>query len=142
MVARSLRQSDELTGRSRMVVLEFKEADLKPRPSPSKRSVPRGCASSFRCGANIFANEGDNIQPGDVLAKIPRETTKTKDITGGLPRVAELFEARKPKEVAIITEVDGVVSFGKDTKGKRRIVVTPRKARRSSTSFRRARTSP
>jgi DNA-directed RNA polymerase subunit beta' len=60
-----------------------------------------------------------------VLAKIPRESTKTKDITGGLPRVAELFEARKPKEVAIITEVDGVVSFGKDTKGKRRIIVTP-----------------
>ena len=63
--------------------------------------------------------------PGDVLGKIPRETTKTKDITGGLPRVAELFEARKPKEVAIITEVEGVVTFGKDTKGKRRIVVTP-----------------
>ena len=58
-------------------------------------------------GSNIFANEGDKVQPGDVLAKIPRETTKTKDITGGLPRVAELFEARKPKEVAIITEVEG-----------------------------------
>jgi DNA-directed RNA polymerase subunit beta' len=59
--------------------------------------------------------EYGSIQPGDVLAKIPRETTKTKDITGGLPRVVELFEASKPKEVANITEVDGVVSFGKDT---------------------------
>ena len=62
---------------------------------------------------------------GDVIAKIPRETTKTKDITGGLPRVAELFEARKPKEFAVVTEIDGVVSFGKDTKGKRKVVVTP-----------------
>jgi DNA-directed RNA polymerase subunit beta' len=60
-----------------------------------------------------------------VLAKIPRETTKTKDITGGLPRVAELFEARKPKEFAVISEIDGVVSFGRDTKGKRKVVVTP-----------------
>ena len=75
--------------------------------------------------ANTHSLRGADIQVGDVLAKIPRETTKTKDITGGLPRVAELFEARKPKEVAIITEIDGTVTFGKDTKGKRRIVVTP-----------------
>jgi len=60
-----------------------------------------------------------------VLAKIPRETTKTKDITGGLPRVAELFEARKPKEFAVISEIDGAVSFGKDSKGKRKVIVTP-----------------
>ncbi len=65
------------------------------------------------------------VSAGDILAKIPRETTKTKDITGGLPRVAELFEARKPKEFAVITEIDGVVSFGKDAKGKRKVVVTP-----------------
>ena len=76
-------------------------------------------------GANIVVNEGDSVQSGDVIAKIPRETTKTKDITGGLPRVAELFEARKPKEVTIICEIDGVISFGKDVKGKRTIVVTP-----------------
>jgi DNA-directed RNA polymerase subunit beta' len=62
---------------------------------------------------------------GSILAKIPRETTKTKDITGGLPRVAELFEARKPKEFAVITEIDGIVSFGKDSKGKRKLIVTP-----------------
>jgi DNA-directed RNA polymerase subunit beta' len=65
------------------------------------------------------------VNAGDVIAKVPRETTKTKDITGGLPRVAELFEARKPKEYAVVTEIDGVVSFGKDTKGKRKVIVTP-----------------
>jgi DNA-directed RNA polymerase subunit beta' len=67
----------------------------------------------------------ERVIEGDLIAKIPRETTKTKDITGGLPRVAELFEARKPKEVALISEIDGVVSFGKEVKGKRRVIVTP-----------------
>ncbi|MFH0812837.1 MAG: hypothetical protein V2A69_08365 [Pseudomonadota bacterium] len=67
----------------------------------------------------------ERVIEGEPIAKIPRETTKTKDITGGLPRVAELFEARKPKEVALISEIDGVVSFGKDVKGKRRVIVTP-----------------
>ena len=76
-------------------------------------------------GANIVVNDGDEIDAGDVIAKMPRETTKTKDITGGLPRVAELFEARKPKEHAVISEIDGVVAFGKDTKGKRKVVITP-----------------
>jgi DNA-directed RNA polymerase beta' subunit len=113
---------DALTGRSRKVVLEFKEADLKPR------IVLKGGEKSMRfflpIGANIMILEGTDVKAGDVIAKIPRETTKTKDITGGLPRVAELLEARKPKEVAVIAEIDGVVSFGKDTKGKRRIVVT------------------
>jgi DNA-directed RNA polymerase subunit beta' len=65
------------------------------------------------------------VAAGDVLAKMPRETTKTKDITGGLPRVAELFEARKPKDYAIVSEIDGSVSFGADSRGKRRVVVTP-----------------
>ncbi len=120
------RQVDEITGRSRMVVTEFKDTDLKPR-IVLKATEGRKIRNRFflPVGANILAQEGEDIQPGDVLAKIPRETTKTKDITGGLPRVAELFEARKPKEVAIITVIDGVASFGKDTKGKRRIVVTP-----------------
>jgi len=72
-----------------------------------------------------MVNEGDRVDAGTVLAKIPRETTKTKDITGGLPRVAELFEARKPKDFAVISEIDGLVAFGKDAKGKRKIVVTP-----------------
>nr|WP_320010080.1 DNA-directed RNA polymerase subunit beta' [uncultured Desulfobulbus sp.] len=76
-------------------------------------------------GSIITVDEQDIIGPGTVIAKIPRETTKTKDITGGLPRVAELFEVRKPKEQAVITEIDGRVSFGKDLKGKRRVIVTP-----------------
>jgi len=76
-------------------------------------------------GANILIQEDSMVSAGDILANIPRETTKTKDITGGLPRVAELFEARKPKEFAVITEIDGIVSFGKDSKGKRKVVVTP-----------------
>ena len=63
------------------------------------------------------------VTPGDVLAKIPRETTKTKDITGGLPRVVELFEARKPRETAVISEIDGVVKFGEVSKGQRKIYV-------------------
>ncbi len=89
----------------------------------------RGVSSQARylipVGANIMVVEGDMVYAGDVLAKIPRETTKTKDITGGLPRVAELFEARKPKEHAVITEIDGTVIFGKDIKGKRVVKVTP-----------------
>jgi DNA-directed RNA polymerase subunit beta' len=72
-----------------------------------------------------MVNEGEEVGAGSVLAKIPRETTKTKDITGGLPRVAELFEVRKPKEHAILTEIDGTVSFGKYTKGKRKVTITP-----------------
>ena len=119
-------QTDELTGRKRMVVIDYKDSELRPRLIVTDPGT--GAAKNryfLPVGANILAGENDDIQPGDVLAKIPRETTKTKDITGGLPRVAELFEARKPKEVAIITEIDGVVTFGKETKGKRRLIVTP-----------------
>jgi DNA-directed RNA polymerase subunit beta' len=76
-------------------------------------------------GAIIMVNEGEKVGPGTVLAKIPRETTKTKDITGGLPRVAELFEVRKPKENTILTEIDGTVSFGQYLKGRRRVIITP-----------------
>ena len=121
-------QADELTGRMRTVVTDFKDTDLKPR---LVLQVPDGDGFRMRAryflpvGANILVAEGEQLHQGDVLAKIPRESQKTKDITGGLPRVAELFEARRPKDVAIITEVDGVVSFGRDTKGKRRVIVTP-----------------
>jgi DNA-directed RNA polymerase subunit beta' len=73
--------------------------------------------------AHLMIQDGDEVHPGDVLAKIPRETTKTKDITGGLPRVVELFEARKPRETAIISEIDGVVKFGEVSKGQRKIYV-------------------
>jgi len=74
--------------------------------------------------AHLMVQDGDTVSPGDVLAKIPRETTKTKDITGGLPRVVELFEARKPRETAVISEIDGTVKFGEISKGQRKILVT------------------
>ena len=82
-------------------------------------------------GAHVTVPDGAGVYPGDVLAKIPRETTKTTDITGGLPRVVELFEARKPKEPAVITEIDGVVQFGEVTKGLRKVVVTSKETSES-----------
>ena len=75
--------------------------------------------------AMITVVEGQEIEAGDVIARYPREISKQHDITGGLPRVAELFEARKPKKYAIISEIDGYVSFGKDSKGKRKVIITP-----------------
>ena len=126
-------QLDEVTGLSRKVIVESKEGDTRPRISlkdaHGKTLKIPGSNQEARyylpVGANISINDGDTIEAGDIIAKMPRETTKTKDITGGLPRVAELFEARKPKEAAVISEIDGIVSFGKDTKGKRKLVVTP-----------------
>ena len=79
---------------------------------------------SFPVGAVIAVRDGQQMQVGEVLARIPQETSKTRDITGGLPRVAELFEARAPKDKAILAEYTGTVSFGKDTKGKQRLVIT------------------
>jgi len=123
---------DPVTGKSSKVVVEYREADVRPRISikdekgRTARVGDGGFARYYMpLGAIIMVNEGAQVYPGEVLARIPRETTKTKDITGGLPRVAELFEVRKPKEHAVISEIDGVVSFGKDTKGKRKVVVTP-----------------
>jgi len=79
----------------------------------------------LQSGAIIGVTDGANVGIGDVLARIPQESSKTRDITGGLPRVADLFEARKPKEPAILAEISGTVSFGKDTKGKQRVIITP-----------------
>src|SRR5512136_1295476 len=126
-------QVDEITGLARKVVVASKDAEARPRISiKDDRGQTKKLASSdadarymLPEGANLLVTDGDEVDAGDALAKMPRETTKTKDITGGLPRVAELFEARKPKEYAVISEIDGVVSFGKDTKGKRKVVVTP-----------------
>jgi len=75
-------------------------------------------------GAIVNLADGDEVQAGDIIARIPQESSKTRDITGGLPRVADLFEARKPKEPAILAETSGTVSFGKETKGKQRLVIT------------------
>jgi DNA-directed RNA polymerase subunit beta' len=122
---------DERTGLSTKVVIDTKELDRRPRISikdavGNTQRIPSGEARYLiPVGAHLNVVEGQDVAAGDIIAKIPRETTKTKDITGGLPRVAELFEARKPKEFAVVSEIDGVVSFGKDTKGKRKVVVTP-----------------
>ena len=118
-------QVDDVTGLSRKVIIESKSADRRPRISIKDDHGKTIQRYMMPVGANIAIQEDQMVSAGDILAKIPRETTKTKDITGGLPRVAELFEARKPKEYAVITEIDGVVSFGKDAKGKRKVVVTP-----------------
>ncbi len=126
-------QLDEVTGFSSRVIRSFREQDRRPRVSikdDNGRTIKLPGSEAFAryfmpVGANIMVAEGDEVQAGDVIAKIPRETTKTKDITGGLPRVAELFEARKPKEATEVSEIDGVVSYGKDVKGKRSIIVTP-----------------
>jgi len=124
---------DPVTGKSSRVVVECKDSSVRPRVSIKDESgktlnIP-GATSEARylmpIGAIVMVAEGDMVNAGEVIARIPRETTKTKDITGGLPRVAELFEVRKPKEFAVISEIDGVVSFGKDVKGKRRVVVKP-----------------
>ncbi|WP_447964391.1 DNA-directed RNA polymerase subunit beta' [Nitrospira sp. Ecomares 2.1] len=121
---------DEVTGLSRRVVIEQAGTNLRPRLSVKDESGKTAKLSSgsparylLPVGAHIFVEKGSSVFPGDVLAKIPRETTKTKDITGGLPRVAELFEARKPKEHAVVTEIDGEVSFGGFVKGLRKVVV-------------------
>jgi DNA-directed RNA polymerase beta' subunit len=76
--------------------------------------------------ALLSLRNGDEVSEGDIIARIPQESSKTRDITGGLPRVADLFEARKPKESSILAEISGVVSFGKETKGKKRLVITPK----------------
>lgn len=118
---------DENTGLSRKVITESRDTSLRPRIviRENKKGGKQLNAFFLPVGAQIFVQEGQELEVGTILAKIPRETTKNKDITGGLPRVAELFEARKPKEHAIISEIDGVVTFGKETKGKRTVVVTP-----------------
>ena len=125
---------DKVTGKISRVIVESGNLDMRPRISIKDEKgktadIPGTSKAKARyhlpVGAIIMVNEGDKVGPGDVLAKIPRATTKTTDITGGLPRVAELFEVRKPKETAIISEIDGVVSFGKYTKGKRKMTITP-----------------
>ena len=121
---------DEVTGLSRRVVSDS-GSNLRPRISikdDDGRTIKisqTGAVARYllSAGAHILVEKGQDVFAGDVLAKIPRETTKTKDITGGLPRVAELFEARKPKEHAIISEIDGTVEYGGFVKGMRKVIV-------------------
>ncbi len=117
-------QVDEVTGMSQLVVTD--SPDEKRQPQVIVRPEgPRGESKKYLMPthAHLMVRDGDEVHAGDVLAKIPRETTKTKDITGGLPRVVELFEARKPRETAIIAEINGTVKYGEVTKGQRKIYV-------------------
>jgi DNA-directed RNA polymerase subunit beta' len=120
-------QVDEVTGLSQWVVTEAPDEKYQPmivvRSDKASSRATRKYLMPSR--AHLMVQDGDEVSAGDVLAKIPRETTKTKDITGGLPRVVELFEARKPHETAVITEIDGVVKYGDISKGQRKIMVLP-----------------
>jgi DNA-directed RNA polymerase subunit beta' len=132
------RQTDELTGLSSISVIDAAERpaagkDIRPAVSLVDDSGEQLCLAGTNVPAHYFLpalalvsmEDGAKLEAGDIIARIPQEGSKTRDITGGLPRVADLFEARKPKEPAILAEISGTVSFGKETKGKRRLVITP-----------------
>lgn len=131
------RQTDELTGLASIVVTDQKQRgssgkDLKPMI----KLVDEKGEDLYLAGTKLVAQyflpadaivnfeDGAKVKVGDVLARIPQETSKTRDITGGLPRVADLFEARRPKDSAVLAEISGIISFGKETKGKRRLMIT------------------
>jgi DNA-directed RNA polymerase subunit beta' len=132
------RQTDELTGLSSIAVMDAGDRptagkDIRPAVSLVDDKGEELCLAGTNVPAHYFLpalalvslEDGAKVEAGDVIARIPQEGSKTRDITGGLPRVADLFEARKPKEPAILAEISGTVSFGKETKGKRRLVITP-----------------
>ena len=130
------KQLDEVTGLSTLVVITPKTRGGKVAMRPQIKLIGENGEEvkiagtdhsvniSFPVGALITVRDGQQVQVGEVLARIPQESQKTRDITGGLPRVAELFEARSPKDAGMLAEVTGTVSFGKDTKGKQRLVIT------------------
>ncbi|MGM9455190.1 DNA-directed RNA polymerase subunit beta' [Legionella bozemanae] len=130
------RQTDELTGLSNIVVIDAKQRSAAGRDlRPMVKLVTENGEDIYLAGTNVPAQyylpvdaivnfeDGSHVGIGDVIARIPQERSKTRDITGGLPRVADLFEARKPKDSAVMAEVSGMVSFGKETKGKRRLLI-------------------
>jgi len=131
-------QTDELTGLSTMEVIDPKDRpaagkDIRPAiqlldEAGNEVELPGGATAMYFLPANALVTmaNGAKVELGDVVARIPQESSKTRDITGGLPRVADLFEARRPKESSILAEISGTVSFGKETKGKKRLVITPR----------------
>jgi DNA-directed RNA polymerase subunit beta' len=133
------KETDAVTGLSSMVIIDPKQRsgsakDLRPMvklidsDGNDLNIVGTDIPAQYALPAGAIVNhaDGDTVNVGDAIARIPQESSKTKDITGGLPRVADLFEARKPKEPAILAEISGVVSFGKETKGKQRLVITPK----------------
>ncbi len=128
--------TDEATGFTKRVVIDWRTnqrgdgLQAGPGDRPQRRSVvkvDRGGEARYLLSVDavIAVEPGEKVSPGDVLARIPLESAKTKDITGGLPRVAELFEARRPKDHAIIAEIDGIIGFGRDYKNKRRVIIKP-----------------
>ncbi|NOZ53094.1 MAG: DNA-directed RNA polymerase subunit beta' [Gammaproteobacteria bacterium] len=132
------READEVTGLSNLVITDPKQRgsaakDLRPMVKLVDSKGEDLCIAGSEvpahyvlpAGAIVNSEDGSIAEVGDVIARIPQESSKTRDITGGLPRVAELFEARKPKEPSILAEISGIISFGKETKGKRRLVITP-----------------
>jgi DNA-directed RNA polymerase subunit beta' len=129
-------ETDDATGMTQKIVTDWRAApkgnELKPEiilvgedGEPVRNEAGNPITYAMSVDAILSVEDGQEIQAGDVVARIPREGAKTKDITGGLPRVAELFEARRPKDHAIIAEIDGYVRFGKDYKNKRRIAIEP-----------------
>ena len=114
---------DEITGLSRRVILDHADEKLQPRAALLDAAGEQISVYPLPAGAHISVQEGEEISAGDIIFKITRETSKTKDITGGLPRVAELFEARKPKENAVISEINGHVKFAGTLRGMRRLMV-------------------
>lgn len=138
--------TDEATGISSRVVIDWRQqprgADLRPRITLRDAAgevvvLPNGTEARYYMSVDavLSVTDGQKVQAGDVLARIPRESSKTRDITGGLPRVAELFEARKPKDHAILSESSGRVEFGRDYKTKRRIVVRDQDDQEKTTEY-------
>ena len=127
---------DETNNNIALTVMEFRTTAYKPSISivdpvtGAKKMRRHGTTEteatySLPAGAIVMVKNGDEVKQGQTIARRPRETSKTKDIVGGLPRVAELFEVRKPKDMAVVSEISGTVTYGGDSKGKRRLIVTP-----------------
>ena len=116
---------DEVTGLSRLIIVDSPDEKKQPLIEIRKKDGKAIRKYHMPSHAHLMVADGEQVFAGDVLAKIPRETTKTKDITGGLPRVVELFEARKPRETAVISEIDGSVTHGSIVKGMRKIIIVP-----------------
>ena len=124
---------DDVTRQASLTIMEYRTTNYRPSISVcdengNVKQRPHSVASavySLPVGSIIMVKDGEAIQAGDIIARKPRETSKTKDIVGGLPRVAELFEVRKPKDMAVVSEISGTVSYAGESKGKRKLVVTP-----------------
>lgn len=144
---------DDATGLSSKVIMDWRQSrslDLRPRilidndaieGSPASGKKTKGSEEvsdlgyHLPVGAILSVAEGEKVSAGDVIARIPKESTKNKDITGGLPRVVELFEARKPKEQSIICEIEGIIEYGKDYKSKRKIIINPTDKKKVSVEY-------